>query len=137
MTEKHIYSVGSLEELTHVANSFMEKYPNNGIFLLRGEMGAGKTTFVKTICKALGMDDTSSPTFSLVNHYSNDKNSVYHFDLYRLKSLEEALDFGFDEYLEKQGYLFIEWPDLVEPLLPDDVVTISIDEEDGIRAISF
>ncbi len=137
MVEKQSYKASSLEELVLVADKFIVKYASGGIFLLRGEMGAGKTTFVKVICKALGLDDTASPTFSLVNHYSNDKNSVYHFDLYRLKSLEEALDFGFDEYLEKQDYLFIEWPDVVESLLPDDAISIGIDEDDGVRTISF
>ncbi len=137
MSDKIFFRISSLEELSAVAVRFLIKYPSQGIFLLHGEMGAGKTTFVKAICKALGLDETSSPTFSLVNHYANDKISVYHFDLYRLKNLEEALDFGFDEYLDKRGYIFIEWPDIVQDLLPVDAVGIAIEEDNGVRNISF
>lgn len=137
MTAKSEYRIHTLEELDALAAAFLKKYPSNGIFLLSGEMGAGKTTFVSAVCKALGLTDSSSPTFSLVNHYSNTEHSVYHFDLYRLKSIEEVLDFGFDEYLEKDAYLFIEWPDVVKPLIPEDAVTINISEENGVRSFFF
>jgi tRNA threonylcarbamoyladenosine biosynthesis protein TsaE len=137
MDALNIIEVQRLDELKEVAQRFINYYPHGGVFELRGHMGAGKTTLVKAICNELGLDHTSSPTFSLVNHYKNDKHNVYHFDLYRLKSLEEALDFGFDEYLDEEGYIFIEWPDVIEDLLPDDSKLITIEEQDGIRTIVF
>lgn len=129
--------VQHIEELKEVAKRFIQHYPEGGVFELRGHMGAGKTTLVKAICNELGLKQTSSPTFALVNEYKNDQHTVYHFDLYRLKSLEEALDFGFDEYLDEVGYIFIEWPDVVEDILPDDTRQITIQEENGKRTIVF
>ncbi|HEY8404146.1 MAG TPA: tRNA (adenosine(37)-N6)-threonylcarbamoyltransferase complex ATPase subunit type 1 TsaE [Flavobacteriales bacterium] len=129
--------VQHIEELKEVAQRFIQHYPEGGVFELRGHMGAGKTTLVKAICNELGLKQTSSPTFALVNVYKNDKHTVYHFDLYRLKSLEEALDFGFDEYLDEAGYIFIEWPDVVEDILPEDTSLITIEEENGKRTIVF
>lgn len=129
--------VQHIEELKEVAKRFIQHYPEGGVFELRGHMGAGKTTLVKAICNELGLKQTSSPTFALVNEYKNDKHTVYHFDLYRLKSLEEALDFGFDEYLDEAGYIFIEWPDVVEDILPEDTSLITIEEENGKRTIVF
>ncbi len=131
------FRISSIEELDEVARVFLLRYPKPGIFLLNAEMGAGKTTFVKAICKALHLNDVSSPTFSLVNHYKNENASVYHFDLYRLKTIEEALDFGFEEYLEKDAYVFIEWPELIRPLLPTQSTEVVIQQEDGFREISF
>lgn len=129
--------VQHIEELNEVAQRFIRHYPEGGVFELRGHMGAGKTTLVKAICNELGLKQTSSPTFALVNVYKNDRHMVYHFDLYRLKSLEEALDFGFDEYLDEAGYIFIEWPDVVEDILPEDTRLITIEEENGKRTIVF
>lgn len=131
------FRISSIEELDEVARGFLLRYPKPGIFLLNGEMGAGKTTFVKAICKALHLNDASSPTFSLVNHYKNENASVYHFDLYRINNIEEALDFGFEEYLDKDAYIFIEWPELIIPLLATQSTEINIQEEDGFREISF
>lgn len=131
------FRISSIEELDEVARVFLLRYPKPGIFLLNAEMGAGKTTFVKAVCKSLGIDNASSPTFSLVNHYENEKFSIYHFDLYRLKNIEEALDFGFEEYLDKDAYIFIEWPEFILPLLPAHFIEINIQEEAGVREISF
>lgn len=131
------FRIGSIEELDEVARAFLSKYSKPSIFLLNAEMGAGKTTFVKAVCKSVGIDNVSSPTFSLVNHYENESSSIYHFDLYRLKNIEEALDFGFEEYLDKDAYIFIEWPELILPLLPAHFIEINIREEAGVREISF
>lgn len=131
------FRIGSIEELDEVARAFLSKYSKPSIFLLNAEMGAGKTTFVKAVCKSVGIDNVSSPTFSLVNHYENESSSIYHFDLYRLKNIEEALDFGFEEYLDKDAYIFIEWPELILPLLQAHFIEINIREEAGVREISF
>ena len=101
-------------------------------FLFEGEIGAGKTTLIKVICEELGVDDmVSSPTFSLVNEYEYTANgkqhTLYHMDLYRLKEIEEALDIGIEEYLDNDAYCFIEWPELIEPILPESVVRIKIE----------
>lgn len=137
MDKRQTYYASSLKELEKVAHIFCERNPTPRIFLLKGEMGAGKTTFVKAVCQAFGLDDSSSPTFALANYYNSDSISIYHFDLYRLNSLEEALDFGFDEYLDKKAYLFIEWPELVMSILPKDVAEITIIDNLGVREISF
>ena len=97
------------------------------IFLFYGDMGAGKTTFIKSICQKLGVDDTvSSPTFSIVNEYASPAGPVFHFDFYRLKTETEAMDLGFEEYLYSGNYCFIEWPEKVPNLLPDHAVNVRI-----------
>jgi tRNA threonylcarbamoyladenosine biosynthesis protein TsaE len=114
------------EELQEIAQSFLAQFPEPGVFILDGEMGAGKTTFIRAICAQLGISDASSPTFSLVNEYLTKSGmKVFHFDLYRIKSLEEALDFGFEEYIDQKAYVFIEWPEKILPLL-DTYNTIAI-----------
>jgi tRNA threonylcarbamoyladenosine biosynthesis protein TsaE len=100
---------------------------NNNVFLFYGDMGAGKTTFIKSICQKLGVDDTvSSPTFSIVNEYVSPEGPIYHFDFYRLKTETEAMDLGFEEYLYSGNYCFIEWPEKIPNLLPDHAVNVSI-----------
>ena len=109
------------------------------MFAFHGEMGAGKTTFIKTICAALGVEDaTSSPTFALVNEYRSGKGEpVYHFDFYRIRSEAEALDMGFEEYVFSGYYCFIEWPEKIPNLLPPGTVQVRISEaENGSRIIS-
>ncbi len=126
-----------MEELDKVAHVFVATFPLPQTFVLCGEMGAGKTTFIKKICELLGADMASSPTFSLVNEYVTDKGvKIFHFDLYRVKSLEEALDFGFEEYLEQEAYVFIEWPEVVMPLL-GRYHSIEIKDAQGVREIQF
>lgn len=107
------------------------------VFLFRGDLGAGKTTMIKSFCSVLGsQDDFSSPTFALVNHYkTNDQHDIFHFDFYRLKNAEEALDIGFDEYLDSGSYCFIEWPDIAMKLIFTDYVLIEIKAEDNSRII--
>lgn len=131
------YCAENVEDLTGIAQAFLRKFPTPGVFILDGNMGAGKTTFIKAICHELGITETDSPTFSLVNEYENDSGlCVLHFDLYRIESLQEALDFGFEEYLDRNAYIFIEWPQKVIDVL-GDYHTISIKDELGKRNITF
>ena len=110
------------------------------VILLNGEMGAGKTTFIKALCRAIGIDDVmSSPTFSLVNEYvSSNGTVVYHFDVYRLKNETEALDMGIEEYLYSGNYCFIEWAEKIPNLIPENHSTISLSVlPDGNRLLAL
>lgn len=111
------------------------------VFAFEGQMGAGKTTFIKQLCLEMGTDDVvNSPTFAIVNVYDVKqpyRGEVYHFDCYRLKDIREAMDFGAEEYLYSGNYCFIEWPALIEPLLPDDTVYVRITvQPDGDRLLT-
>lgn len=122
-------SVNNLQELDVAAKQILSRFPDDRIFLLYGDMGAGKTTFVSSLCKILGVSDTpSSPTFSIVNEYSSIHGPVYHFDFYRLKNEEEALDMGYEEYFYADAYCFVEWPEKIPHLIPEESrkVTISV-----------
>jgi tRNA threonylcarbamoyladenosine biosynthesis protein TsaE len=126
------------ESLEIAAQGLLSHYPKGGVFLLKGEMGAGKTTFVREVCRQLGAEGASSPTFSLVNEYATSQGvQVVHMDLYRIRSMEEALDFGFEEYLNREGYLFIEWPDHVETLTGEEAVTVRIVPTESGRLIAL
>ena len=109
----------TLQTIDKTAKKLLQHF-NNNIILFEGEMGTGKTTLIKAIVKALGgnSNDVSSPTFSLVNQYNTPKQLVYHFDFYRIKNEEEALDIGFDEYCYTNHWVFIEWPKKIKNLLP-------------------
>lgn len=122
---------GSLQELAFVAKLVLRLADGHKTWILEGDMGAGKTTFVKAICQLLGVKDmVQSPTFSLVNEYLTDKGEkCYHFDFYRIKNEEEALDIGVEEYFESGNYCFIEWPGKIPNLLPDRYLKISINLE--------
>lgn len=129
-----------LSDLDVAAKTFIDKMNNKKVFAFYGEMGAGKTTFIKAICKSMGVVGAiTSPTFSLVNEYITDSGiSIYHFDFYRIKNIQEVYDFGYEDYFYSDNICFIEWPELIESLLPDDVVEvrISIDENEQ-RLISI
>lgn len=125
------------EDLTDLAYTFFKKFDKPGIFLVKGEMGAGKTTFISTICKHLGFEFQGSPTFSLVNEYQSDLHRLYHFDLYRINRERELLDFGFEEYLRDDCWVFIEWPDIAERLLPTQRHTITLEDKGDHRLIIF
>lgn len=117
----------SLDNLQSIAKSIIKK-SNNKTLLFYGEMGVGKTTLIKELCKELGvLDNISSPTFSLVNEYqTNSLEKVYHFDFYRIENEEEALDIGIEDYFDSQNWCFIEWPENIENLLPLDAVEIHL-----------
>lgn len=125
------------DELTEIARVFLERFPQPEVFVLEGEMGAGKTTLIRAICASMGVEGASSPTYSLVNEYLTAEGiRIFHFDLYRIKSLEEAMDFGFEEYLDQGAYVFIEWPDKIVPLLGEHhQITIRLHEQ--TRVIEF
>lgn len=127
----------SLEDIASVAEIIVTQNPHK-VILFHGEMGAGKTTFIKQFCKTLGVTEaTSSPTFSLVNEYqTTDHQTVYHFDFYRLKDENEALDMGADDYFYSGNWCFIEWAENVPNLIPDEHSVITIEVlEDGKRLL--
>ena len=115
--------------LVEAAQKFVDEMGENCVFAFYGKMGAGKTTFIKAICEALGVKDTvASPTFAIVNEYADAQGQpVYHFDFYRIKNLKEAYDIGCEEYFYSGFPCFIEWPEMVEELLPEDVVSVRIE----------
>lgn len=131
--------VFSLDKIDTAVSHFFDSTPNK-VVLFNGLMGAGKTTFIKALCKSLGVKDiTSSPTFSLVNEYETpDGQRIYHFDLYRINAEVEALDMGIEEYLYSGNWCFIEWPEKIPNLFPPNVTTINIREiENGDRILEI
>lgn len=132
--------IDSLENINLAAAKFTELTVGKNIFAFYGSMGAGKTTFIKSICENLGIKDViNSPTFAIINEYSLPNGKpAFHFDFYRLKTAEEAFDLGYEEYFYSGNKCFIEWPEKIESLLPDDCIKVYITvEEDGKRVISF
>jgi tRNA threonylcarbamoyladenosine biosynthesis protein TsaE len=130
--------INNISEIQKTAADFLRGFSSEKIFAFHGELGAGKTTFIKALCEELGVKDAmSSPSFSLVNEYHDAKNNpVYHFDLYRLRSPEEAFDIGLEEYLYSGNYCFIEWPERAGELLPEETVHITIRTIGESREIS-
>lgn len=133
--------IKSLSEIEEAAKSFVEAMDQSTVFAFYGKMGAGKTTFIKAVCETLGVTDVvNSPTFSIVNEYRSDTTGelIYHFDFYRIKKLEEVYDMGYEDYFYSGAVCFIEWPELIEDLLPGDAVKVTIEEkEDGSRVVTF
>ena len=126
--------VKTLDELADAARTFVGEMGDNTVFAFYGKMGAGKTTFIKALCETLGVTDViNSPTFSIVNEYRADGTGelIYHFDFYRIKKLEEVYDMGYEDYFFSGAVCFIEWPELIEELLPADAVRVRVDELDG------
>ena len=122
--------IRSLSEINHVAEKFLEAHPADRLFAFYGKMGSGKTTFIKALCDNLKVVDyVTSPTFALINVYETEQSrEIYHFDFYRIKSLEELFDLGYEEYFFSDEYCFVEWPELVESLLPPQMVKVTITE---------
>ena len=121
------------------AKKFVEEIGERRVFAFYGKMGAGKTTFIKAVCEELGVEDViTSPTFAIVNEYTTGENSIYHFDFYRIKKLEEVYDMGSEEYFYSGALCFIEWPELIEELLPEDAVKVIIETlPSGGRSITW
>ena len=133
--------INSLADINEAAKQFIANMGNGKVFAFYGKMGAGKTTFVKAICEEMGVEDViTSPTFAIVNEYTSQKSgdTIYHFDFYRIKKLEEVYDMGYEDYFYGGSICFLEWPELIEDLLPEDAVKVSIEEtEDGGRIVKF
>lgn len=132
--------IENLSSLQSAAEEFIKQIGERRIFAFYGKMGAGKTTFISAVCEALGVRDViNSPTFAIVNEYlSGSGELIYHFDFYRIKNIGEALDIGYYDYIDSGCLCFMEWPELIESLLPDDTVKVCIEEEaDGSRLIKF
>jgi len=141
---KKQFIINTVEDADKTAQEFLEYIRNfeNGknCIVFDAPMGAGKTTFIKSLCKALGaIDEVTSPTFSIVNEYlCQDGKKVYHFDLYRIKNMEEAIATGIEEYIYGSDFCFIEWPEVVYPILSDNVLEVKIREtENGKRVVSL
>jgi tRNA threonylcarbamoyladenosine biosynthesis protein TsaE len=122
--------VNNLNELSKISDYILREFPKERIIVLDAEMGKGKTTFIKHFCEDIleAEDEVSSPTFAIVNVYKYKNNKAYHFDFYRLNSVAEALDIGFDEYLYSGDYCFIEWPEIIMSFMPEEYLLIKISE---------
>ena len=138
MTELRITDIDNIEE---TAREFAGLMGDDTVFAFYGKMGAGKTTFIKALCKLLGVEDeVNSPTFAIINEYHSQTTAelIYHFDFYRIKKLEEVYDLGYEDYFYSGALCFIEWPELVEELLPIDAKKVTITENsDGSRTITI
>lgn len=130
--------IPSLDKIADAAQEFVAQMGHRRIFAFYGGMGAGKTTFIKALCQQLGVKDAvTSPTFAIVNEYGSDIGPIYHFDFYRIKNLAEVMDLGFDDYAYSGHLCLMEWPELIEDLLPDNTVSVHIEETDnGMRKIT-
>ena len=133
--------IQSLDQIHEAARRFVEAMGDNTVFAFYGKMGAGKTTFIKAVCEELGVSDViTSPTFAIVNEYRSEiaGELIYHFDFYRIKKLEEVYDMGYEDYLYSGALCFIEWPELIEELLPGNTVKVTIEEiENGEREVTL
>ena len=131
--------IKDLEHIREAAQEFISHMGDHRVFAFYGSMGAGKTTFIKALCEELGVTDVvTSPTFAIVNEYKALRGSFYHFDFYRIKKLEEVYDMGYEDYFYSDALCFIEWPELIEEVLPAEAVKVTITEKaDGTRTIGW
>lgn len=132
--------IQNIDGIQTAAQKFIAQMGDSRIFAFYGSMGAGKTTFVKALCEAMGVTDTvNSPTFAIVNEYDTPSGCpIYHFDFYRIKRLAEVYDMGYEDYFYSRGLCFIEWPELIEELLPEETIKVTIEERaDGSRVVSY
>lgn len=137
----HALKCKNVQQLRSIARKLIKNFPHQRIFAFYGKMGSGKTTFIKEICKELGVTDTvTSPTFAIINEYNTEHGErVFHFDLYRVNRSEELMDLGYEDYFYSGSYCFIEWPERFQELLPENYVYVSIevDEESDARIFKF
>lgn len=132
------FQIKSLDTIRDTAREFIDNMGDRTVFAFYGSMGAGKTTFVKAVCEELGVKDVvNSPTFAIINEYEVEgKEPIFHFDFYRINKPEEAFDFGYEDYFYSGSICFIEWPEKIEALLPENCVKVTIEEQaDGSRKI--
>ena len=132
-------SIPSLDNIADAAREFVSHIGEHRVFAFYGNMGAGKTTFIKAVCEELGVsDDVSSPTFAIVNEYASKMGPIFHFDFYRIKNISEVIDLGFEDYAYSGNLCLMEWPELIEELLPEDTTNVHIAEtENGMRIVSI
>lgn len=131
-------TIDSIDNIREAARLFVSSMGEASVFAFYGSMGAGKTTFIKAVCEELGVEDViTSPTFAIVNEYRAEETGelIYHFDFYRIKKLEEVYDMGYEDYFYSGALCFIEWPELIEELLPTDAVRVRIEETEGGKRI--
>ena len=131
--------IPSLDKISDAAQEFVAQIGDKRVFAFYGGMGAGKTTFIKAICEQLEVNDTvTSPTFAIVNEYASSIGPIYHFDFYRIKNQTEVMDLGFDDYAYSGNLCLMEWPELIEELLPENTVSVHIVETDnGLRKVTI
>jgi tRNA threonylcarbamoyladenosine biosynthesis protein TsaE len=123
------FEINAIDKLPDAAGKLLHFAADERVFLFNGEMGAGKTTFIKALCERLNIKDVvSSPTFSIVNEYRSDEGPVYHFDFYRLKNETEAFDLGYEDYFYSGSYCFVEWPEKIPNLWPENYIEVTIQE---------
>jgi len=139
MAEKIICK--TTDEYAEAGKFLLKAHSDKRVFAFYGKMGVGKTTMIKAICNNLGVKEiVNSPSFAIINEYkTSSSESVYHIDFYRIKNLKEAFDIGYEDYLYSGSYCFIEWPEKIEELLPEDIINVKIeeDEKDGSRIVVF
>nr|WP_315440704.1 tRNA (adenosine(37)-N6)-threonylcarbamoyltransferase complex ATPase subunit type 1 TsaE [uncultured Prevotella sp.] len=131
--------INSLDTIHEAAKEFIKGMGDGKVFAFYGKMGAGKTTFIKALCEVLGVKDViTSPTFAIINEYTDgNDNPIYHFDFYRIKKLEEVYDMGYEDYFYSGNLCLLEWPELVEDVLPENVIKVTIEEQsDGCRLLT-
>lgn len=132
-------TIKSLDTIHEAAKEFVKEMGEGKVFAFYGKMGAGKTTFIKALCEVLGVEDViTSPTFAIINEYTDGKDDpIYHFDFYRIKKLEEVYDMGYEDYFYSGNLCLLEWPELIEDILPENVIKVTIEEQpDGTRKLS-
>lgn len=132
--------INSLDTIHEAAKDFIKGMGDGKVFAFYGKMGVGKTTFIKALCEVLGVKDViTSPTFAIINEYTDGNNKpIYHFDFYRIKKLEEVYDMGYEDYFYSGNLCLLEWPELVEDVLPENVIKVTIEEQpDGSRLLTY
>lgn len=131
-------TIDNIDNIRQAAREFVNNIGDSHVIAFYGKMGAGKTTFIKAICEELGVEDViTSPTFAIVNEYTATNGPIYHFDFYRIKKLEEVYDMGYEDYFFSGALCLMEWPELIEDILPDDTLRVTITENaDGTRTVT-